>query len=105
MEEKRLKARIIILAGLSSLCNCFTPHFLSSFLPLHFMSLHGRQQMVTLEFWCSYLKTPTMSTSNFKFPMEKLNGPTWVGHPLPVQFAEIGEGEGDRRRSSGRCKV
>lgn len=66
--------------------------------------LHGRQQMVTLEFWSSYVKTPTMPTSNFKFPMEKLNGLTWVGHPLPVQLAEIGEGEDDGRRS-GRCKV
>ena len=48
-----------------------------------------------------------MSTSSFKFPMEKLNGPTWVGHPLPVQLAEIGEGEGDGEgggagRRSGR---
>ena len=34
-----------------------------------------------------------------------LNGPTWVGHPLPVQLAVIGEGEGDGRTRSGRCKV
>lgn len=52
------------------LCNCFTPIFCHPFFPLHFMSLHGRQ-MVTLESGV-YLKTPTMSTSNFKFPYGEL---------------------------------